>query len=177
MIRLIVLVLATAVWAGSASRAEAQGVSFDRLGLRVDEGDRVSVTDLAGRELDGRILDFSASSLSLEADGIRHDLSEGDIAVVRHRERDSLRNGTAVGFAVGVGFAAYVFAQCDDAPPAAWVFGTLLYGTVGAGIGAGVDAMHERSREVYRAQSFDRRLVVAPVLSRGGGGVSLSLGF
>ena len=52
-----------------------------------------------------------------------------------------------------------------------------LFGAAGAGIGAGLDSLHQGSRVVYRAAPSDRRLAVSPVVSPERQGVSVSLGF
>ena len=177
MVRTITLVLAAA--AAAAPLAEAQRVTFDRLALQLTQGDPVTVTDGDGQELRGRIVDLSSSTLALETDGLRRDLDRGDISVIQRRERDSLTNGALVGFASGVAFAVtLVAAECSgcagDASYAPWY---ALFGAAGAGIGAGLDSLHQGSRVVYRAASSDRRLAVSPVVSPERQGVSVSLGF
>ena len=77
----------------AAARADAQTVeprtaaSFERLGLLLDQGERIRVTDGAGRELQGRLIDLSLSTLSLRIADVRHDLQEADVAVIRRRQR------------------------------------------------------------------------------------------
>ena len=100
----IALVLATTTL--TASLAEAQNTSFDRLALLVDPGDAITVTDKDGRRLKGRLLDLSSTTLALQAGGLRHELDGGDISLVRRRERDSLKNGTLNGAVTGLGAAA-----------------------------------------------------------------------
>ena len=80
--------------------------SFERLGLLLDQGERIRVTDGAGRELRGRLIDLSPSTLSLRVAGVRHDLREAAVAVIRRQRRDRLGNGALVGFLSG---AAGVF--------------------------------------------------------------------
>ena len=177
MTRTIALVLAAV--AATATLAEAQRVSFDRLALQLNQGDSVTVTDGDGQRLRGRIVDLSASTLALETDGLRRELDRSDVAAIQRRERDSLTNGALVGFASGVALAVWlVAAECPgcaaDAVNSPWY---ALFGAAGAGIGAGLDSMHQGSRVVYRATSSDRRLAVSPLVSRERQGVSVSLGF
>ena len=176
MIRIITLVLAAL--AVTASLAEAQRVTFDRLALQLNQGDSVIVTHSDGRRLRGRIVDLSASTLALQIDGLRRDLDGGDIAVIRHRERDSLTNGAAIGFGSGVAIIVSLFAHHGGLDHAGVVFFySSLFGAAGAGIGAGLDALHEESRVVYRTAPSNRRLAVSPVVSPERQGVSVSLGF
>ena len=174
----IALVLAAATV--TASLAEAQSLSFDRLALQLNQGDRITVTDRDGEELRGRIVDLSSSTLSLQTGGLRHDLAGGDISVIRRRERDSLKNGAAIGFASGVAGVAVLVglvAPDGDLPPAGFMILGSLFGAAGAGIGAGLDALQEESRVVYRTAPSNRRLAVSPVVSRERQGVAVSLGF
>ena len=175
MTRNVTLVMAAI--ALTASLADAQRVSFDRLALQLDQGDSVTVTDGDGRELRGRIVDLSSSKLALEADGLRRDLNRGDISVIQRRERDSLKNGAAIGFASGVGILVGLIVPDGDLSPTGFMLLGSLFGAAGAGIGAGLDALQEESRVVYRASSSDRRLAVSPIVSPERQGVSVSLGF
>ena len=172
MTRTIILVLAAV--AVTASLAEAQRVSFDRLALQLNQGDAITVTHGDGQELRGRIVDLSSSTLALEADGLRRDLDRGDISVIHRRERDSLTNGALVGFASGVAFIVTFGGSAADPYALPWY---ALFGAAGAGIGVGFDALHQGSRVVYRAAPSDRRLAVSPVVSPERQGVSVSFGF
>jgi len=174
MTRIIALALATVVTA--ASFAGAQDVSFDRLALHVNQGDTITVTDGDGRRLHGQVLDLSPSTLTLQAGALRHELYGDEVAVVRGRERDSLKNGAAIGFAVGAGYiVSMAVAHRIDDPVIVYL--ALVFGGVGAGVGTGLDALHEDTKEIYRAVPSDRRLTVSPVLSRDRQGVSVSFGF
>lgn len=176
MNRTIVLVLAAT--AATASLAEAQPVAFDRLALQLNQGDSVIVTHCDGGRLRGRIVDLSASTLALQIDGLRRDLDGSDISVIRHRERDSLENGAAIGFGSGVAISVSLFALFGGLDQAGIVFFySSLFGAAGAGIGAGLDAMHQEPRVVYRAAPSNRRIAVSPVVSPERQGVSVSLGF
>ena len=176
MTRTITLVLAAV--AVTASLAEAQRVTFDRLALQLNQGDSVTVTDSDGRRLRGRIVDLSASTLALQVDGLRRDLNRGDISAVQRRERDSLKNGAAIGFASGVAVLVGLAVLPDgDLNPTGFMIVGSLFGAAGAGIGAGLDALHEETQVIYRTTPSNRRLAVSPVVSLERQGVSVSLGF
>ena len=64
------------------------------------------MTDGAGRDWQGRLIDLSPSTLSLRIAGVRHDLQEADVAVIRRRQRDGLGNGALVGFLSGAAVSA-----------------------------------------------------------------------
>ena len=182
MLRTIALALVAATL--TASLAEAQNVSFDRLALRLNQGDRVTVTDSDGQALQGRIVDLSSSTLALEADGLRRDLDRGDIAVIRRQERDSLKNGALIGglagFAAG-GLPLLILAAGpseSDVDFSPWVLmSASVFTAAGAGIGAGVDALIKDSRVIYRASPSRQRFTVSPVVSPERQGLSVSFGF
>ena len=71
--------------------ADAQTAgSFDELQRILNRGDRVRVTDHTGRELTGRLVDLSPSSLSLEVEGARRDLLDADVTLVHQWRPDPL---------------------------------------------------------------------------------------
>ncbi len=172
-----------AVLAASA-RADAQTVeprtaaSFERLGLLLAQGERIRVTDGAGRDWQGRLIDLSPSTLSLRIAGVRHDLQEADVAVIRRRQRDGLGNGALVGFLSGAAVAVSLLtAEEGNVNRGAALLATSLFGAAGAGVGVGVDALIQRSQVVYRAEGASQRLTISPLLSRDRRGLSLSLAF
>ncbi len=67
-----------AVFVASAPIAEGQepAASFEQLRLLVRAGDRVTVTDAAGRETEGKIAALSPSRLELTVNGRRRDFAE-----------------------------------------------------------------------------------------------------
>ena len=170
----ILLALVTVV--ATSSLAGAQDISFDRLALLVNQGDTITVTDADGRRLHGQILDLSPSTLTLQTGAIRHELDGSEVSVVRGRERDPLRNGALIGFAVGAGYVVSLAVRYRIDDPA-MVYFAFLMGGAGAGIGVGLDSLHEDSRVIYRAAPSDRRLTVSPVLSPERQGLSVSFGF
>ena len=178
------LALALVTVLATAAHAEAQtAASFDELPLVLRPGDRVTVTDDSGRNLTGRIIDLSPSTLSLEARGARLDLRAAEVSFIRQRRPDPLRNGALIGLGVGAIPAAYLswlahgYAHNEGGESAAaGVAGWSL--VVAAGIGAGVDALIRRSHVIYGPTgAAQRRLTVSPLLSGHRRGVAVSLGF
>ena len=172
----LVLVAVTA----TPSLAQAQtATSFDRLWLLVNQGDRISVTDRNGRRLQGRLIDLSPTTLSLQMDDGRRELEEAEVSIIRRSRHDSLKNGAIIGSVSGAVLTAILFADdwCWSCYPAVATCITAVFGAAGAGIGVGVDALVEGSQVVYRARRSARRLSVAPLLSRNRRGLSVSLGF
>jgi hypothetical protein len=139
---------------GAAGPLEAQeriARSFEQLQVLVRPGNRVSVEDASGQLVSGRILTLSASELVLIDDGGRHSFLAGDHLSIRQRRGDSLANGAWIGFASGAGFVlAAVAAEGGEYVSPGWVIlGTGVYGAMGAGIGAGVDALVRHRHVIY----------------------------
>lgn len=169
-------VTACLLLAATASLAEAQRASsFAQLPLLIGPGDTITVTDRTGREMKGRIKNLSPSTLALLVDGIRHDLTDADVALVRQRRPDSLSDGALRGFAVGalVGTVAVWSAGAPGLIP----FAALGQGVLGLGVGVAVDAAISSRKTIYGRAGSTRRLAVSPLLSRERQGVLLSVGF
>ena len=108
----IALVLVAATVTATVSVAEAQTItSFDRLALLVNQGDRVTVTDGAGQNLRGRIVDLSPSTISLQMGDARRDLHEAEVSVIRRSRHDSLKNGAISGAISGAVVATILMAD------------------------------------------------------------------
>lgn len=153
---------------------------------RVKEGQRVRITDDQGRELKGRIGEFTANTVVLVTrDSQRTDVPYGTIVRI-DRPHDGLGNGAGIGFMSGaiLGLLAVIseeandcepgaFFSCGDPTAGAYAVVPLVFGGVGAGIGVGIDAMIRRDSTLFRRG--DSRVVVGPALGRGVRGVRLSV--
>lgn len=153
--------------------------SFEQLRVIVGPGAKITVTDAAGEQLSGSIAELSSSSLSIIANGGRHDFSERDITAIRERRGDSLGNGALWGLAIGAGLGVLVVSACDCTDRAGWMLlASSVYGGLGAGLGVGIDAMIRRGQLIYQPRlTSSGRVMVAPWLARRSAGVSLSMGF
>ena len=137
--------------------------------MRVRVGDTVYVTDSAGRQHKGMIFDLSASQLVLESGGKRQEFAAGQVAAISWRAPDSLANGALAGMSIGAGLMAIAALSSCNSDCGGWVFlGMLAYGGIGAGIGAGVDALIPgKLIPVYRSASGKQgaSLSFSPILS------------
>jgi hypothetical protein len=139
-----------------ATTGEAQELagSFDQLRVLVKVGDTIRVTDRNGHDLRGAISELSPSSLALQVAGRRQTFLEGDVEAIHQRRPDSVANGAKWGFAVGAGLG--VLAGITIASEYEGSSGTalipmlaLVYGGIGAGAGAGIDAMHSSDQVIF----------------------------
>ncbi len=180
----LAMVVAVAVTIAMPSLSAAQGppdtptATFRELPLLVSLGDRITVTDDTGRELQGELIDLSPSALSVLVDDTRYDFQETGITGIRQRRADSLKDGALRGFISGAAIMSVLLLSSGCSFHPAGVLAVIgAYGGLGAGIGAGVDSAHVGSRVVYDTRGSSRRVSVAPLISRDRTGVAVSLGF
>jgi hypothetical protein len=162
--------------------AGAQGIasSFEQLQLLVREGDTVTVRDSSGIQTTGRIQTLSSSVLTLVTSGTGREFRETNVTSIRQRGGDSLLNGMMWGSLVGIASMGGVLVAacgggCDSNDTPYLVGYTVLGGTVGLGVGAGVDAMISGLQTIYQRPERATTLLMAPILFNGRRGVAFSL--
>jgi hypothetical protein len=166
-----------------ANVGEAQEIaaSFGQLRVLVKPGDKVSVTDRAGREVQGAVAELSSSSLALVVEGNRRSFLEGDIDAISQRRPDSLANGAKWGFAVGAGLgflAGLALATEYDGGGGALIpMLALAYGGMGAGAGVGIDALMSSNRVIYARGGSASKVTFHPILTPRRRGVLASIAF
>ena len=124
----------------SLATAQAPAGSFSDLQSIVKPGDTVSVTDAAGHEVTGKVLEISPSTLVLApskaAAGARREWTDTDVVTVRHRRHDSVIEGVLIGAVVGAGIGALGAHHCGQT--LGCVGTRISFLTVGLAVGAGV---------------------------------------
>ena len=165
----------------SGGEAQELAGSFEQLRVLVKPGDTVSVLDRAGQEVRGTISELSSSALALTVAGNRRRFLEGDIDAIRKRGPDSLANGARWGLAAGAGLGLLagisLAAEYDEGGGAYIPLLALTYGAMGAGAGAGIDALVSSDRVIFARRDTVSKLTVGPMLRRGRTGFLASLRF
>ena len=162
----------------SATPAAAQTArSFEQLAVLVESGNRITVTDSAGRERTGRIIDLTLTALGLLTVGARHEFRESHVDTISQVRQDMLRNGAWFGLAVGAAIGATYFIPKYDIADryAAMSFG--LWAAAGTGVGVGLDALVPSRQVIYQPTGTARGVTVAPLLSSDRRGLAVSFGF
>jgi hypothetical protein len=168
-----------------ATRVDAQDVasSFDQLAVLVKPGDKVTVVDGTGNKTDGRIGALSRERLTLVTPAGPRELGEADVAVVRQRRDDSLKNGAIIGAVAGTAYyitMAAIFSRYSDGGDiivSTAVTGGVLFAAMGAAAGAGVDALITRRQVIYRKAPSDKRVSVSPLIGHGHRGAAVTVRF
>lgn len=147
ILAIVSLVLLTHSWA----RAQEPTDTFDQLGALVKPGETLTITDSMGKRTRGKLTDLSTTSLMLDVSRKSHAFAPADIDTIE--KRDSLGNGALIGFAIGAGLASilgFTSSEARDEGAALILFGALVYGGAGAGIGVGIDALGKGLRVIYK---------------------------
>jgi len=164
------------------SAAQEPVKSFDQLNTRLKPGDTVWVTDAAGREVKGKIVDLAPGALTVKADASRT-YGPADVNLIHERRPDSFKNGALIGLGVGGGLSLGLCLAASESEDYGWcAFAAGIYGGVGAGIGVGIDALIPGKKLVaYRAPgtpgSSQARLSLAPVITPRTKGVAVVFSF
>jgi hypothetical protein len=147
--------------------AQVPAQSTDQLKLVVSEGQKITITDRAGRETSGRLVKLAEDTVSLQVQDEIKSWELAEIQRIQKREADPLGNGILIGALVGAGVTGatvgYWCAQ-EECAPEAWI-SVALWGAVGGGIGALIDAAHAKNRTVYEAPSRRTSISVVPVVT------------
>jgi len=165
--------------------AQAQGTadSLGNMAGRLAASEKtVHVTTEAGGKVKGKLLELSESSITMLVGGERKTLQKSEIQQVseirRHAGKGALI-GTGIGAAFGVVAMLAACADCGDETVGYAVIGAIVYGGMGAGIGALAGAATQTERVVYRAPNHQSaaRVTVSPLVSKRGAGLNLALQF
>ena len=163
---------------------EAQDVasSFDQLTVLVKPGDKISVVDVTGRKAVGRIGTLTRDALTLVTEGVPRRLGEGEVAQIRQRRNDSLKNGAVIGAVAGAAYFATAAALLHDSDGGDVIVGTAIAGGVlfagmGAAAGVGIDALIARRQVIYQKPGGGSRVSIAPLFGHGCRGAAVSVKF
>jgi hypothetical protein len=157
--------------AGTAWAQKTPATSFDQLAGVLRVGDKIFVTDSAGRNYEGTLSEQSESSIKIVGAGAVRDFKASDVSAIRRFQPDSKKNGAFIGMGIGAALGASVGAfaaeesNSDDTATTS-VLAALAYGGLGALIGTGLDALSPGKKIlVYRSESAKAvRLLVVPIV-------------
>jgi hypothetical protein len=167
-------VLILVAFSGTA-RAQAPAVSLHELGVLV--GARVEVMHSGGSVFKGQLIEASETGLLLKrrGDGREVRLAASRIEEVSRRLGDSPWNGALIGAALGAAPLIILSAASHTSGGNA-IYVSALFGGIGAGIGAAIDASLQRKKTVlFRGAAPP--VAVAPMLTGGRKGVVVSARF
>ena len=171
----LALAIGVVLHASTHAAAQEPVKGFDQLSSRLRPGSTIYVTDATGREVKGKVLEVTSTSLSLSG---QRTFSESQVRAIFQRPPDSLKTGALVGLGVGVGTVMVLTAMYGGGDGVELAY--LYCGGIGAAIGAGIDAAIPWPKQLVYAAPGGKpgaHLSVAPVITPRTKGVALSLGF
>ena len=146
--------------------------SLHELRVLVRSGDRIKLTTSDGENVAGTVTSLSASSISMRTGAQVRQFSADDISAIRQRRPDSAKEGALVGLAIGAG--AGFMGGCG----ACHLQIPLITGAIGAGIGAGIDALVNTEMVVFRGRGNSvKRVTVVPQLAKSHKSVQVAVRF
>jgi hypothetical protein len=172
-------VLLGAVVSIFAATAHAQGsaTNFDQLSVLVQSGDRLTVTGASGGVVEGRVLDLTSSTLTLQVDGQPRQFLLDDVRTISRQQHADVGKGAAWGFGVGAGLALVGYAQTGGCSScgAVIVAGTVMTGAIGAGIGAVFATATVHDHVIFsKPGTANVKLSAGPIVDRNHRGVMLT---
>jgi hypothetical protein len=172
----LIFAAAVTAWAVPASIAAQPAGSWGELTAKVQLDDQLLVKDMKGDVTKGRLLEVTPHALVLKVDGGRQEIQAERIAEIKRRHWDDpVWTGLLVGLGIGIpcGIAARSYAENESGSAGVALAAPIL---LGAGIGAGVDALLPARTRIYRVRPL-AGLTVAPIVVAGTRGVVLRFDF
>jgi hypothetical protein len=166
---------AALVLAMLASSPAAAQTSGERIPDVVRTGQKVSIIDQDGRQIDGRVEWISEEAIRVS---LRRGSEEVPVdRIVRIVRPDSLRNGAYIGLGVGLANSAVLVGFATQSTRAQWpaVLAASVSNIVAYTLlGTGIDAIFNNRRTLYE-RGRRTQAHVSPVVGRGVRGAALSL--
>jgi hypothetical protein len=155
--------------------AQERATSFDQLRMLVRTGDTLTVHDISGHAIEGKIGALSPSSIELVTAQGRSRLSEPEVVTVTQRQRP-VRKGMKYGVALGAALGAVAGLRSRE--PGYFLAGAIFFGGIGTGIGAGLGAAAPRDTVIFsHPDAAARKVTVSPLLGGRKRGVRVTVGF
>jgi hypothetical protein len=130
--------------------AQEPATSLDQLKILLKTGDKVTLMDLSGHSITGRIERIGPDALDLRVKDKVQTFAEKDLGQITQKKQDSALNGILIGAAVGFGAALPInLGIADESEKGVAVAASALWGLIGGGIGALVDASVTQKQLVY----------------------------
>ncbi len=146
--------------------AQEPATSLDALKLLIGKGDKITLVGPSGKSTTGRIERIASDAIEMTVSGRIQAFAEKDIRQITQKKHDSVLNGILIG--AGVGFGATLplnLGLADHGEKGLAVAAAGLWGLIGGGIGAIVDASITQKQMIYFHPRSSFTWSVRPVFS------------
>ncbi len=152
----------------SVLHAQEPATSLEQLNLLMGEGDKITLVDSTGEKTSGKLHRVTQEGIDLVVRGRVKNFSEKDIQRITRKRPDSPLNGFLIG--TGIGFGATLplcvaYANSEGINMGLAVVNSALWGLVGGGIGALVDASIHEKQLVYVRKERAVSWSISPLFS------------
>ena len=130
--------------------AQEPADSFDQLHLLLGQGDKVTVVDMSGNTIKGRVERVEPNALDVRVKDEVRSFRENDVRQINQKRHDSVLNGILIG--AGIGFAGTLpinLGIAEDDEKGLAVAASALWGLIGGCIGGLVDFSVTQKQLVY----------------------------
>ncbi len=141
---------AAIVLGSSMAWAQEPATSLDQLKLLLGQGDKIALVDASGRRIIGRVHQLLPDGIDLKVNKVVRTFKGDEIRQIIRSKPDSPLNGFLIGAGVGFGSTLPLnlgFASHDETGLA--VAASAIWGLIGGGIGALVDACVHGEQMIY----------------------------
>jgi len=172
---------ALALALATTAHAQELASNFDQLRVLIKAGDAIHVKDSKGQDVGGRLLDLSPDTLRVLVNGSTREFNASDVDIVTAARHGNVAKGAKIGLATGAGFGALTMfmamnGTCRNECVPYVVAATLIYGGIGAGLGAGFSAMSTGQHVIFaRTGAQSTKLTIAPLIDRNHAGAMLNV--
>jgi hypothetical protein len=130
--------------------AQEPATSLDQLNLVLGKGDKVTLLDLAGDKITGKVSRLGPDGLDLNVGGKNRTFTENQIRQITRDKPDSVLNGFLIGAGTAFGLTLPLNLAITDRHEVGFaVFASTIWGLMGGGIGALVDTFVHGEQLVY----------------------------
>jgi hypothetical protein len=169
-----ILLLILSIVPGAARAQTAATTSFEELRRILKHGHRIVVTDTTGQRVTGKVREVSTSPPSLVI-AIPEPRTVRAEAIAEIRTVDCVINGALIGAGIGASLAVWDYLIDPSEPGNGAIFAVAI--GLGTAVGAGIDALIDGRRVLYRSGAQKGRVTIAPIATRDRRGLQVVVRF
>lgn len=155
-------------FASGSLLAQEAATSLEDLRLVLKKGDRVTVLDLSGKNIRGKVERIGPGLLEIRVGDSLRSFSDNEARQITCKKMDSPLNGMLIGAGLGFGATLPLLWAASEGDHGWAVAGAGLWGLIGGGIGALVDVAVREKQTVYVRPKSRASLNISPFYSNSG---------